>query len=53
MTRPLLIAIGAPDPVGNPAIIAAIRSEVRIIIARSAPGIAPVRKPRAKIKGNA
>jgi hypothetical protein len=47
MTRPLLIAIGAPDPVGNPAIIAAIRSEVRIIIACQASG-----QPR-QIEGNA
>ncbi len=47
MTRPLLIAIGAPDPVGNTAIIAAIRSEVRIIIACQASG-----QPR-QIEGNA
>ena len=43
---------GAREPVCA-ATLAAIRAEVRIIIARSAPGIAPVRKPRAKIKGNA
>ena len=47
MTRPLLIAIGAPDSVGSPAILAAIRSEVRIIIACQASG-----QPR-QIEGNA
>ena len=47
MTRPLLIAIGAPDPVGSPAILAAIRSEVRIIIACQVSG-----QPQ-QIEGNA